>query len=143
MTILIVDSDGSLVKRITKVLGACGHETLSARQGVEAIRVYERHAKPVELVLAALNLPGLTGFELADSLTQWNRELRLIFMSEHRREFLFGDGSRRGGHFLQKPFTDDQLLAAITAAASSLTEDASHAAASAPIESQSPEIPQS
>ncbi|MCU1258016.1 MAG: putative Hybrid sensor histidine kinase [Bryobacterales bacterium] len=109
-TILVVDPDPAALREVSLVLAPCGYTLLTARHGTEAIRVYEGCKTPVSLLLTAVMMPGLSGFDLAENLKQWNRRLAVVFMSEHNRETLFGENARGVSHFLRKPFTEQTLL---------------------------------
>src|ERR1700738_3860630 len=97
-TILVVDPDPAALREVSRVLAPCGYNMLTARHGTEAIRVYECCKTPVSLVLTAVMMPGLSGFDLAENLKQWNRRLTVVFMSEHNREMLFGENTRGASH---------------------------------------------
>ena len=109
-TVLVVDPDPSVLRDVTLILAAKGYNLLTAKTGTEAIRVFERSRFPIHLVLTAIMMPGIDGFELAQSLNQWNRKAAIVFMSEYNREMLFAENARSDSYFLRKPFTDDTLL---------------------------------
>ncbi len=109
-TVLVVDSDSATLRDISLILSARGYELLTACNGSEAIRRYECSRSPVHLVLTAVMMPGLSGFELAESLKQWNRRLPVVFMSEHNREILFAENAHPPACFLRKPFDEPSLL---------------------------------
>lgn len=109
-TVLVVDSDPVVLRDVSLILAPRGYNVLTARHGTEAIRAYERSRFPVHVVITAIMMPGISGFELAQSLTQWNRKIGIIFMSEYNREILFAENARGASHFLRKPLNEEALL---------------------------------
>lgn len=109
-TILVVDPDPVVLHDLALLLEPHGYRLLTAQHGAQAIRKYETSKTPVSLLVTAVMMPGLSGFDLAGSLTQWNRGLGVIFMSDHDREALFAEKLREGRYFVRKPFTGPMLL---------------------------------
>ncbi len=109
-TVLVVDSDPAVLRDVSFYLSPRGYNVLTAGSGMEAIRKYEQSRFPVHLVLTAVMMPGMSGFDLAHSLTQWNRKAVLIYMSECNREMLFAENARGASLFLRKPFSEEALL---------------------------------
>jgi CheY-like chemotaxis protein len=108
--ILVVDPDPAILRDVASMLTPNGYTVLVARHGTEAIRVCERCKSPIDLLMTSVMMPGLSGFDVAESLTQWNRNLGVVFMSEDNREILFAENARSSSSFLRKPFTEQSLL---------------------------------
>lgn len=109
-SILVVDSDAKVLHDVSLILESHGYTVLTARHGVAAIRAFESSKLPVSLLLTAVMMPGLSGFDVAGSLVQWNRSLEVIFMSDHDRQVLFAEESAGTKHFLRKPINEQTLL---------------------------------
>jgi CheY-like chemotaxis protein len=109
-TILVVDPDPAVLHDVSLILEPHGYRLLTARHGREAIRKFETSKIPVNLLLTAVMMPGLSGFDVAGSLTQWNGRLGVIFMSEYNRETLFAEKADDGRYFVRKPITGEALL---------------------------------
>jgi CheY-like chemotaxis protein len=107
-TLLVVEDEGAVLRLIGSFLEGRGYSVVGAATAAEAIEVCERSG-PVDLLLVDLNLPDMTGPELARRLAARQEELKLIYMS--------GDGDRAvelgmAPHtrlFLSKPFTAYEL----------------------------------
>ncbi len=93
-----------------EVLGICGYRVLDALHGADALRVAERHAGPIHLLLADVVMPGMSGRELAERLTRLHPETRVLYMSGHPDDTVLQRGvSAAEADFIQKPFTLDAL----------------------------------
>ena len=74
-TILLVE-DEVFVREVTcEVLRASGYEVLSARNAVEAERLYDEHGAEIALVVTDIVLAGETGIVLAAALRRRKRDL--------------------------------------------------------------------
>lgn len=62
-TILLVEDEESLAALARLVLEDKGYRVLSARDGAEALDVFGRHAREIDLVVTDLGLPKLNGWE--------------------------------------------------------------------------------
>jgi len=80
-TILFVE-DEVFVREVTgEVLRSAGYHVLTAKNSVEALRVYQGNRAAVDLLLTDIVLPGETGLVLAGRLRRENPELRVLFVT--------------------------------------------------------------
>ncbi len=68
-TVLIVEDEDSVRALARHVLRSAGYRVLEAVRGEEAVRLCERHAGPIHLLLSDVVMPPITGTELADRLS--------------------------------------------------------------------------
>lgn len=110
-TILLVE-DEKYVREITcEVLEMCGYNVLTARDGVEAIALFERHAGPVHLLVTDVVMPGMNGRELAERLTLRSPSMKSLFMSGYTDNPVVRAGLRNSETvYIQKPFTLETLV---------------------------------
>src|SRR2546430_789711 len=112
-TILVAEDEPALLLLAARLLRNLGYEVLEAASGVEAIELWERHGRKVDLLLTDLVMPdGLTGRELAKKMETGG--LRVIYTSGYSPEmretaFVF----REGTNFLQKPYDPQKLAKAV------------------------------
>jgi len=64
-TILLVEDEAFVREATAEALQSAGYTVLIARSGEEAIESYRRRAQPVDLLLADVVMPGMSGYELA------------------------------------------------------------------------------
>ena len=107
-TILIADDEESVRKLVHHVLEAHGYEVIPARDGQEALELYEKHRERVDMVLTDVVMPNLDGYQLGQRISSLDPARKILFMSGYRDAH--AGGSERARHILNKPFTPDVLL---------------------------------
>ena len=98
---LVVDDDPLVLELVVSMLEELGCETILARSGSEALGQLARD-QSVEILVADINMPGLSGVQLAERACGFRPELRVLLLSGRE-----SDG--RGFPLLQKPFSQPDL----------------------------------
>ena len=112
-TVLLVEDEPMVRVSVRHFLEHGGYRVLEASSGREAIDLC-RNNPGVDMLLTDMMLPEMPGNEIADEVGRLHPELRVLFMSAHPREQLQADGHLRPGESsLEKPFTEDALLARV------------------------------
>jgi FixJ family two-component response regulator len=115
LMVFVVDDDDSLRKALVRMLEAKGYR-VSAFSSAEAF-LKQHLVHQIACLVLDLQLPGLSGLELQNSLLQQNIFLPIIFITGHGSIPTAVRAVKAGATgFLTKPFTDDQLLAEIESA---------------------------
>lgn len=110
-TILLVE-DAAIVRALVRnLLQQQGYTVLEASNPEAALEIFDRHASEIALLLTDLTMPKMGGHELAGKLRARRPSLRIILMSAYPAEAL--RRLRDGGHFLEKPFRPEALLACV------------------------------
>src|SRR5260370_8279026 len=87
-----------------------GYEVLEAAHGEEALRLAERHPRPIHLLISDVVMPHMSGRELADRLSLLRLEMKVLYLSASTDAAVVRQGSPLGGgEFLHKPFTPPLL----------------------------------
>ena len=116
-TVLVVEDEPAVAGLAEKVLRAHGYRVLTARDGLEALAIWDVHENEIDLVLTDTIMPNLGGAELADELSRRNAHARVLFMSGYTRERLAQFEKVHGAvDMLEKPFTAAQLATRVLAA---------------------------
>jgi DNA-binding response OmpR family regulator len=107
VTILLAEDESSLRQMLGLVLQGAGYRLMVAEDGHQAVQLAKKHAGRIDLLLSDIEMPGLTGPDLAQELLRTRPSLKIMLMS--------GCSSalgvlERGWRFLQKPFAPDLLL---------------------------------
>ncbi len=68
--ILLVDDDPGIMAAVRQALGAHGYHMTTARDGLEALSVFER--EPPELVLFDLVMPRCSGLEVCQRIREFS-----------------------------------------------------------------------
>jgi CheY-like chemotaxis protein len=109
-TVLLVEDEPAIRELIATALTLDGYQVLTARNGVEALQVFDQHGQSINLVLTDIRMPYLEGDELIAQLKERRRTLKIVAFSAYP-----GMAPADGTPFIAKPFTHDQLLALVRA----------------------------
>ena len=108
-TVLVVDDEEIVRIAARTVLESFGYTVLEGENGREALRVYERHAGEVSVVLLDMTMPVMSGVETLQNLLEMDPEAVVIATSGYNEsEAMQIFGSSIVG-FIQKPFTAPDL----------------------------------
>jgi CheY-like chemotaxis protein len=111
--ILVIDDEPDLRTFVELVLQSVGHEVTLAADGKEGM---ERHrTSPADLVITDLYMPNQDGVETIRELRSCFPEVAIIAMSGRAVASTLLTISQKLGAVgvLQKPFTADELIAAV------------------------------
>ncbi|MFQ5702742.1 MAG: response regulator [Gemmatimonadales bacterium] len=116
--ILVVEDEADILATLEYNLAREGYTVLSARGGLEAVRVARREAP--DLILLDLMLPGLDGIEVCRRLKQddLTREIPIIMLTAKAEESDIVLGLGVGADdYVTKPFSPREVIARIKAVA--------------------------
>ncbi len=105
-TILLADDDGDLQKFVASLLGKHGYRVIAARNGTEALQKAREFHGAIHLLLSDVEMPGMTGIELAIQLNRERPDTKILLMSGLASGLLI---LNNGWQFLPKPFMGDML----------------------------------
>ena len=109
-TILVVEDEAPVRSLIRKVLRRRGYDVLVAGDGQEALQRLDEHDGRVDLLIADLVMPGMSGREVAEQCRLQRTDIAVIFISGYTADEVMRRGIVAGEHiFLPKPFTPGQL----------------------------------
>ncbi|MBM3122542.1 MAG: response regulator, partial [Chloroflexi bacterium] len=80
-TILLVEDDDATREAMTEVLEGLGYQAVAARNGREALDLYDAHAGGIQLVISDVVMPELGGEGLYVELMRRRPGLRMILVS--------------------------------------------------------------
>ena len=105
-TILLADDDGLLRKFVSNLLTKCGYNLIVANDGSEALQKALAFDGVIHLLLSDVEMPGMTGIELAIQLNRVRPETKILLISGLDSGMLVLND---GWQFLPKPFMADML----------------------------------
>jgi len=109
-TILLVEDQEEVRRLAQRVLEARGYTVIPAANGEDALRVAQRHAGGIALLLTDVVMPGMSGKDLQYRLEQQRPGVRVLYLSGYTDESVVHHGVLEPGvAFLQKPFTAEVL----------------------------------
>ncbi len=109
-TILLVEDEAFVRKATAEVLESAGYRLVIATSAAEAFEACRRNSRPVDLLLADVVLPGMSGRDLADEFETLCPRARVLLMSGHAEQLAGCGQSRHGEKCLAKPFSIRVLL---------------------------------
>ncbi len=105
--ILLVEDQLSVRKLVSEILHGASFEVVSASSGQDAIKAFNQHRKPIDLLITDLDLAGgMTGVDVAEQLLSIRPDLRVLMMSGSPMEPAIPSSV----HFVRKPFTPARLV---------------------------------
>ena len=111
-SILLVEDDISVRNSTETILNRYGFTVISAGSGKEAIEILKNNTSKVSLLLTDLIMPEMKGHELCREALKINPSIKLLIISGYTGD-LIPEAEKIPGHFLQKPFTINQLIDAV------------------------------
>jgi CheY-like chemotaxis protein len=104
--VLVVDDEAAVLRTTVRLLASLGYEPLSASSGAEALRLLAA-GEEIDVVLADIAMPEMSGFELVRMIRDENPNLPVILVTGYVSSAIPAD--LRGAAILQKPFTEEEL----------------------------------
>jgi two-component system, cell cycle sensor histidine kinase and response regulator CckA len=105
-TILLVEDEPAVRQLFAQALARAGYRVHEARNGQEAVKVFDQHGDTIDLLLTDMRMPYMGGAELAQQLRARRSALKLLCISGY-------PGAMEpdlAADFLAKPFSRDALL---------------------------------
>jgi FixJ family two-component response regulator len=113
--VFVVDDDRSVRDALSSLIRALGREVETFSSALEFMR-YNRPDAPACLVLD-VSMPGLSGLDLQAEISRSAHPLPIIFVTGHGDVPMSVRAMKAGAaEFLQKPFSDSDLVEAIESA---------------------------
>ena len=108
-TILLVEDEPAVRRLFSQALMRAGYRVHEARNGREAMKLFEQHGDSVDLVLTDMRMPFMGGADLARQLRSRRQTLKLLCITGYPG----GTDLEFSDDFLAKPFSRDELLAKV------------------------------
>ena len=105
-TILLVEDEPAVRQLFAQALMRAGYDVYEARNGQEAMKLFDEHGDEIDLLLTDIRMPYMGGAELAHHLRGRRRTLKLLCISGYPG----GLDADLAADFLAKPFSRDDLL---------------------------------
>jgi two-component system cell cycle sensor histidine kinase/response regulator CckA len=109
--ILLVEDEEHLRQLSSAVLERAGFTVFQAGDAKEAAEIWQQDEENIDLLIADILVPGLSGPEIAIQFRKSRPGLRVIFTSGNdRKTMVETEQMVRGAKFVRKPFTVKELL---------------------------------
>jgi len=109
-TILLVEDDPAILKLTKIMLDRLGYNVVSAHSAMQAFQKARDYKGIIDVVLTDVIMPEMDGRRLARKITALYPDVHKLFMSGYTDEVIASSGVlEEGVHFIQKPFTKNEL----------------------------------
>jgi len=105
-TILLVEDEPAVRQLFAQALKREGYGVYEARNGQEAMKLFDTHGDQIDMLLTDMRMPYMGGAELAHHLRGRRRTLKLLCISGYPGNL----DPELAIDFLAKPFSRDDLL---------------------------------
>ena len=105
-TILLVEDEPAVRQLFAQALKRAGYAVHEARNGQEAMKVFDQYGESIDMLLTDMRMPYMGGAELAHHLRARRRTLKLLCISGYPGNL----DPDLAPDFLAKPFSRDDLL---------------------------------
>jgi nitrogen-specific signal transduction histidine kinase/CheY-like chemotaxis protein len=109
-TILVVEDEDAVRRVMSRVLESVGYRVLSAPGADEALDILGRGGASVDLLIADLVLPRMSGSELAHEVAARYPGTPTLLISGYIDGFIAQEAGDNGHHFIGKPFSAAELI---------------------------------
>ncbi len=113
-TILIVDDEPMMLKTATQILDRSGYVTITANGGCDAVDIYRKMGREIDLVLLDMVMPDMDGMDVFVTIREMNPLVKVILISGYsingQAGTLLGMGVQG---FVQKPFDRLELTGTV------------------------------
>ncbi len=107
--VFAIDDDASVRKGVARLLRSAGYKS-EIFESASDFLARPLHSGP-SCVIVDVQMPGINGMDLQETLIQHRREEQLVFITGHGDIPMCAQAMKAGAvDFLRKPFRDDELL---------------------------------
>lgn len=115
-TVMLVEDEAMVLQMTADALQYLGYNVIAAAAPAEAIRQMEGESGTVDLLMTDVVMPAMNGAELAARIAALRPGIRHLFVSGYPADIVAQRGALGDDvHFLQKPFTLQELATKVSA----------------------------
>lgn len=110
--VILLADDEEMVRDIcASVLQAAGYEVLAAKDGEEAVKLFDANANRIDLLLLDVLMPKKNGKIVYEEIKLKRPDIKAIFLSGYSQELLMEHGNLLNGYdFIAKPISPNVLI---------------------------------
>jgi PAS domain S-box-containing protein len=110
-TILLVEDNADVREVSEQILAEFGYKIFAAANGNKAFDIVAKGKHHIDLMITDVVMPGMSGRELVDKLTEQGHDIKVLYLSGYANESVIQQGIlQRNMEFLPKPFGTETLL---------------------------------
>jgi PAS domain S-box-containing protein len=109
-TVLLIEDEPSVRELVRMVLQRSGYNVLEAAQGSQALLIGEQFPGSIDLLIADIVMPKMSGCEVAERLAVLRPHMKVLYLSGHNHDTVRRHGVHESSMpFLPKPFSPATL----------------------------------
>ena len=109
-TVLLVDDEDMIIDVGQRMLNKLGYKVLTAKDGIEALKVFENHRDEIDVIVLDMIMPKMGGGETFDRIKKIKPEIKVLLSSGYSINGQATEILNRGcSGFIQKPFNLQSL----------------------------------
>ncbi|HUR45355.1 MAG TPA: response regulator [Candidatus Saccharimonadales bacterium] len=113
--ILLVDDEAAIRQIMKATLETFGYVVCTAEDGMQALSIYSREKDKISLVATDMEMPFMNGPALIAALRKMNPHVKVVVISGLEQPMsVTSRGAAEPFRFLQKPYSTEQLLKALS-----------------------------
>ena len=105
--LLVVDDDEMVRVFVTAILATLGYDIVEAKDGLEALLVYQAMRSEISLIIMDIMMPRMDGIAATKVIKATDPSTKVILMSGHSEH---DPAEAKADGFIQKPFSGKDLL---------------------------------
>jgi len=112
--VLIAEDSAPIRNLLIALLEECGYKVLAGKDVDEVLSITQSYGERIDLLITDVVMPGMNGKVLADRVMAARPGIPVLFISGYAAEEILQRGVDIGhGNFLRKPFSPNDLAAAV------------------------------
>lgn len=112
--ILVADDEENMLHTMGFILEVANYKITTAKNGQEALRkilMAQEAGNPVDLLIADVQMPLLSGLELLDELNCLNIDIPILVITGYANKEMVRELVNKGCNgYLNKPFDEEELV---------------------------------
>ena len=110
-TVLVVEDEEEVRNVVSEMLRFYGYNVLEAANASNALSIFNKYQKSIDIILTDIVMPQMSGTELIERILNSNPDMKVLYMSGYTDKALVGHGLlEEEKYFIQKPFSAASLV---------------------------------
>jgi PAS domain S-box-containing protein len=112
-TLLIVEDEPFLRNLLAKMLRTKGYSVIEAADGEEALKIFEKKKKQIDLVITDMGMPNMDGYELLKKLRRKKKDVKVVVMTGYMDSEQYEKLAKEQVDVVSKPFDIAEISATV------------------------------
>ncbi|NVJ53153.1 MAG: response regulator [Campylobacteraceae bacterium] len=114
LSVLYVEDDESVRNELVSLLSNFFQNVFSAKDGQEGLEVYKKRKNDIDVIIADINMPNLTGIEMVKKIRETDKDISILFATAYSdNEFLSEAIKLKVFEYITKPIDIRKLMSVL------------------------------